>query len=136
MRATRLRTEYLNEPLGLGITAPRLYWNVEGGIAQTAYRIVARRDGETVWDTGKVGSSRMTHIRYEGAPLGSRDRVDWSVAVWDEHDAAGPVAVSWFELGLLEPADWTAEWITGDYEPARNVRYPVDHFRRCWPNLS
>ncbi|MBL7492991.1 family 78 glycoside hydrolase catalytic domain [Frankia sp. AgB1.9] len=130
MRAIRLRTEYLTEPLGLGITAPRLYWNADGGLRQTAYQVVARRGGETVWDTGKVASSRMTHVRYEGVPLGSRDRVDWSVVLWDEADVAGPPAESWFELGLLDPADWTAEWITGDYTPERDVRYPVDHFRR------
>lgn len=43
MTATQLRTEYLSEPLGIGITRPRLSWNCLGGIRQTAYRIVARR---------------------------------------------------------------------------------------------
>ncbi|KPM50434.1 alfa-L-rhamnosidase [Frankia sp. R43] len=130
MRAVRLRTEYLHEPLGLGIAAPRLSWNTHDGIQQSAYRIVARRAGDLVWDSGTVASARMTHIPYEGAVLGSRDRVDWSVVLWDENGAAGPAATSSFELGLLDPADWTAEWITGDYEPEQNVRYPVDHFRR------
>ncbi|KAK1185014.1 alpha-L-rhamnosidase N-terminal domain-containing protein [Streptomyces sp. NBS 14/10] len=133
MKAIRLRAAHLFEPLGLGIAAPRLFWNVEGGVRQTAYRIVARRDGAPVWDTGKVASSRTTHIPYEGAALRSRDRVEWSVAVWDENDSEGESATSWFELGLLDPSDWTAQWITGDYEPARDVRYPVDHFRREFP---
>lgn len=99
MKAIRLRTEYLFEPLGLGIAAPRLFWNVQGGTRQTAYRIVARRDGTAVWDTGKVVSSRMTHIRYEGAALRSRDRVEWSVVLWDENGAEGEPATSRFELG-------------------------------------
>ena len=29
-------------------------------------------NGEIVWNTGKVASSRMTHIVYDGAPLKSR----------------------------------------------------------------
>ncbi len=60
MRATRLRTEYLKEPLGLGIRKPRFYWNCEGGITQTAYQIVAVRDGQAIWDTGRVESGSMT----------------------------------------------------------------------------
>lgn len=72
MKAIHLQTEYLTKPLGLGIANPRFYWNCEGGVTQTAYQIVAVRNGEQLWDSGKVFSSRMTHIAYEGAPLHSR----------------------------------------------------------------
>ena len=87
MKAIRLQTEYLTEPLGLGIAMPRFYWNCdaerggasplegEGGLRQTSYQIVCRRDGKTVWDSGKVESSSMTHIRYAGEPLRSRIRL-------------------------------------------------------------
>ncbi|WP_460520805.1 family 78 glycoside hydrolase catalytic domain [Humibacter antri] len=132
MRAIRLRTDYLDRPLGLGIARPRLSWNCEGGITQTAYRLQAMRDGETVWDTGKVPSHAMVHIPYEGAELTSRDRVDWVVILWDEVDAEGEPAGSWFELGLLEAADWTARWIAGDVELKRNRRHPVDCFRNVF----
>ena len=27
-------------------------------------------------------------------------------------------------MGLLEPADWRASWITGDYVPDKKKRYP------------
>lgn len=130
MRAIHLQTEYLTEPLGLGIAKPRFYWNCEGGVTQTAYQIVAKRNEELQWDSGKVLSSRMIHISYEGTPLHSRDRVEWSVTLWDENGQPGETAESWFELGLLNPSDWTAQWITGDYRPKKNVRYPVDCFRR------
>ena len=130
MRAIHLQTEYLTEPLGLGIAKPRFYWNCEGGVTQTAYQIIAKRDGETVWDSGKVKSSRMTHIVYEGTPLKSRDRVTWQVTLWDENGHPGEASESWFELGLLEPSDWKGKWITGDYKPKKNTRYPVDCFRK------
>lgn len=130
MKAIRLQTEYLKEPLGLGIAKPRFYWNCADGTRQTAYQIVCKYGEKTVWDSGKMASSRMTHILYEGEALHSRDRVVWSVTLWDENDRPGEAAESWFELGLLEPADWTAKWISGDYKPKKNMRYPVDCFQK------
>lgn len=132
MKAIHLQTEYLTEPLGLGITSPRFYWNCEGGMTQTAWQIIAKRNGETVWDSGKVASGSMTHIQYKGKPLCSRDRIVWSVLLWDENEQPGDWAESWFELGLLEPGDWKGAWITGDYKPKKNVRYPLDCFRKTF----
>lgn len=129
MKAVRLKTEHLHEPLGLGVRAPRLSWNCVGGAVQTAYRVVAERDGEALWDSGRVESAQMLLIPYAGPALRSRDRVEWTVTLWDEDGVEGEPARSWFELGLLEPGDWTARWITGDYRPRRNMRYPVDCFR-------
>ena len=40
MNAIRLRTEYLTNPLGIDIQHPRLMWNCEGGVKQTAYQII------------------------------------------------------------------------------------------------
>ena len=132
MKAICLKTEYLTEPLGLGIAAPRFYWNCEGGKVQTAYQIICKRAGETVWNSGKVESSAMTHISYEGAPLCSRDRIHWSVKLWDENGEGGEIATSWFEMGLLEKEDWQAKWITGDYTPKKQRRYSVDCFRKTF----
>lgn len=130
MKAERLRVDYLESPLGLGNPAPRFYWNCEGGVAQTAYQIVCRRNDENVWDSGKVASASMTHIPYAGVPLKSRDVVDWTVTLWDENGVKGEPCDDRFELGLLEPADWTAQWIAGDYRPNPKRRYPVDCFKR------
>lgn len=130
MKATCLKTEYINEPIGLSVIAPRFFWICEGGVQQTAYQIVARRNGEVIWDTGKVLSSRMTHIKYEGLPLCSRDIVEWSVKLWDENDEEGERTTSRFEMGLLKADDWQAKWISGNYKPRRNTRYPVDCFMK------
>ena len=99
-------------------------------MTQTAYQILCKRGEETVWDSGKVVSSSMTHIPYEGETLHSRDRITWSVTLWDEHDQPGETAESRFELGLLEPSDWTAKWISGNYKPDPKKRYPADCFKR------
>ncbi len=130
MRAVRLRTEYLNNPLGIDIVKPRFSWNCEGGSQQTAYQIIAKIAGETVWNSGKVESSSMTHIPYGGRAFKSQERVNWSVKLWDENGVGGEIGHSFFELGLLEASDWKAKWITGNYKVQKNKRYPVDCFRR------
>lgn len=60
MKAINLKCEYLVNPIGIDIKNPRLSWNCEGGVKQTAYRIVAVWDGKTAWDSGKVLSDGMT----------------------------------------------------------------------------
>lgn len=130
MKAVRLRTEYLVNPIGIDIVAPRLYWNAEGGTKQTAYQIIAKSGGKIIWNTGKVASSRMTHILYEGQSLHSREKVYWSVKLWDENGDGGEISTGSFEMGLLENTDWEAKWITGNYKVKKSERYPVDCFRK------
>ena len=57
MKAIRLRTEHLKEAMGVDFSRPELTWNCEGGIRQTAWRILARSGNETVWDSGKVAEA-------------------------------------------------------------------------------
>lgn len=131
MKAINLKTEYLINPLGIDIRNPRLFWNCEGGKRQTAYRIVAQTEGKTVWDSGKVSSSSM-RAEYPH-PLCSRQRVEWTVTLWDEEDKEGePSEAACFEMGLLSPADWQAQWIAGDYRVDKKRRYPVDCFRKAF----
>ena len=59
MKAIRLKTEYLTNPMGIDTVAPRLFWNCEGGITQTAWQIMAQVNGQTVWDSQKTASSSM-----------------------------------------------------------------------------
>ena len=122
MKAIRLRTEYLENPIGIDIRHPRLMWNCEGGSKQTAYQIVT--DSR---DTGKVLSDSM-HAEYSGE-LPDRERVDWKIRLWDENDVPGDWSESFFEMGISE---WSAQWITGNYSPRKNTRYPIDCFRKSF----
>ena len=130
MKADRLRTEYLCQPVGIDIARPRLSWNCEDGVKQTAYQIIAKVNGEIVWNSGKVDSSSMTHIPYGGPELHSRARVYWSVKLWDETGNGGEISRSFFEMGLLDASEWKAKWITGNYKAKKKERYPVDNFRK------
>ena len=129
MIATRLRTEYLRDPVGIDIRQPRLFWNCEDGKAQTAYEIRAERGGK-LWESGKQAGFSMHHDLTE-IPLGSRDRVVWQLRLWDENDLPGDWSEpAMFELGLLNDSDWQAKWISGDYRAKRAEHYPVDCFRK------
>ena len=120
MKAIRLRTEYLVNPLGIDVQHPRLMWNCEGGVKQSAYQIVTDN-----WDSGKVETSSM-HTFYP-KELADRERVNWKIRLFDENGVAGEWSESFFEMGI---SSWEAKWITGDYKVNRNDRYPVDLFRK------
>jgi len=119
-----LRCEYRVNPEGIGEPAPRLGWELGAtadarGVRQTAYRIMVASSPELLasgqgdlWDTGKVASDATQQIVYGGKPLGSRRQCWWQVSVWDEagreSDRSAPARWS---MGLLQPADWQAQWI-------------------------
>ena len=130
MQATALRTEYLENPIGIDVRQPRFFWKCEGGIRQSAYQILCTCNGKEMWDSGKVYSSKMTHIPYEGAELQSKMHADWRVRLWDEEDRPGEWSSASFEMGLLNESDWKGQWITGNYTPKKTGRYPVDYFKK------
>ncbi len=129
MRAIRLKTEHLSDPVGVDFSAPRLFWNCEGGKKQTAYQLVAADDGGSVlWDSGMVESAVMC-AKWGGAPVPPKTSVIWKVRLWDENGAAGDWSEASFETGI---GAWSAKWITGDYKVNKKERYPVDCFRKAF----
>lgn len=126
MKAINLKTEHLINPMGIDVKKPRLSWTCEGGIMQTAYRIAATSDGRIVWDSGKVQSNKM-EVTFP-PKLSSRQRVVWSVTLFDENDKEGETVSACFETGLLSATDWKAKWISGNYKVNKKNRYPVDCF--------
>lgn len=129
IRATQLQTEYLKEPIGIDFVHPRLFWNCEGAVNQTAYQIEARDDQDNIlWNSGKV-TNRSMHSDWGGKPIPPKTRVLWKVRLWDEADACGDWQEASLETGIDE---WSATWITGNYRIAHGKRYPVDCFRKCF----
>ncbi len=126
LRVTRLRCEYLVDPLGIDETTPRLSWCLETprrGARQLAYRIRVASTPENLaagradrWDSGRVESDATAHVAYDGTPLRSREACHWDVEVWDESGAATRSAPVFWTMGLLAPADWSARWIAADPE--------------------
>lgn len=119
-----LRCEYEPNPLGVDVSAPRLFWKLGGegrGLKQTAYRVLASsstavlaRDQGDLWDSGKVSSEETIQIRYAGQALKSAQPVLWKLKVWDQagRESAWSPPAAW-TMGLLADADWAgARWIT------------------------
>lgn len=142
MRPTKLRCEYLENPIGIDIVRPRLFWIYDLNkdvydSRQTAYQIHAAstlnqlKEGDLVWDSRKVMSTDSTHIIYEGANLKSRKRIYWRVRVWDESQEVGEWSESaYFELGLLKSSDWKAKWINPEKSVDINVQQPASYIRK------
>jgi Bacterial alpha-L-rhamnosidase 6 hairpin glycosidase domain/Alpha-L-rhamnosidase N-terminal domain/Bacterial alpha-L-rhamnosidase concanavalin-like domain/Bacterial alpha-L-rhamnosidase C-terminal domain len=122
---TRLRCEYLVNPLGLDVTQPRLDWILTSAdtslhnLNQTSYQIlvastpeVLARDQGDLWDSGVVKSDETDHIVYGGPALKSREACYWKVRITDSlgGTSAWSQPASW-EMGLLQPDDWQAKWI-------------------------
>ena len=120
-----LTCEYLRDPLGLDVAAPRLAWRLSTsdlnrhGLRQTAYRVLVASSPERLaenqgdlWDSGEVASSSSTQVAYAGSRLDSRRRCWWKVRVKDEfgHWLPWSSPATW-TLGLLHPSDWSAHWI-------------------------
>jgi alpha-L-rhamnosidase len=113
-----LQVENLTNPLGIDVLAPRLSWKIDGAM-QMAYELRAATsvDGLEIadlWDTGKVNSGRSNNVNYGGTSPGSRQRVYWQVRVWTDLDPSAPSAWSapaFWEMGLLNQSDWSAQWI-------------------------
>lgn len=128
-RITRLRCEYLQNPLGIDELRPRLSWVTEStrrGVRQIAWqvRVASSRErleqGNTdLWDSGRVETDQSTHIVYNGAPLESRMECHWCVTVWDETGNSVTSEAAFWTMGLLEPHDWRARWISQDPEIIR-----------------
>ena len=121
VQLVELRTEYQASPLGLDVRAPRLSWKIESsrrGTVQTAYEIrVAPQPSalqrHPLWDSGKVVSDASIHGVYGGPALESGQRYYWQVRVWDgDGRPSAWSSPAYWEMGLLRPSDWAADWIT------------------------
>ncbi|MEU9268585.1 family 78 glycoside hydrolase catalytic domain [Streptomyces sp. NPDC048251] len=117
-----LRTQHLDEVLGIDDTTPVLSWQTTArtaSVLQGAYRIQAATSAERLrsgradlWDSGKV-SSAVPETTYAGRALGSRTRVHWRVMLWSGAGRdSGWSDTAVFETGLTRASDWNADWIT------------------------
>ena len=123
-----LHCEYLTDPEGMDVLHPRLSWilvSSQRDQRQTAYQILVstslsllRNGVGDLWDTGKVPSDQTTQIPYGGSNLVSREQCFWKVRSWD--GSGKPSAwssIATWQMGLLKPEDWSANWISTSTPP-------------------
>jgi alpha-L-rhamnosidase len=126
--AVKLRTEYLENPIGIDNKNPQFSWLLNDGrrgAVQTAYQLLVASSAQElqsnqgdIWDSQKVSSDESVHVIYKGLALKSGTKYFWKVKVWDLNGKPS----NWsepatFEMGLLNTGDWKAEWIGRKEEP-------------------
>ena len=129
------RFEHLTDALGIGVAAPRLSWIVEStvqGWRQTAYAVEAcTPDGARVAATEQVQSGESVLVAWPFAPLTARQRLHLRVRVWGEDGEPSPWSdLAPVEAGLLSPDDWSARFITPDWDEETSRAQPAPLLRR------
>lgn len=136
---TGLTCEYRCNPLGIGVTRPRLSWQitaVKPNFKQSGYEIRVAESAAALnkstgisWSTGKILSDQSVLITYLGAPLRSAKRYFWKVRIWDNQQKVSEWSdTAWWETGLLDSTQWKANWIAAAGQEKEDHR-PV-YFRK------
>ena len=129
MKAVHLRTEHLENPLGLQTVRPVFSWHTDGGL-QSAYEIIVRNGKTAVWKSGKVTTGHMlARCGYDAAP---REHLTWRIRLWDENDQPGEWNDAWFEMGLLQASSWMAKWISPELTIEKGKRQAASYLKRTF----
>jgi len=132
---TAIRFEHIRDALGLGEERPRLSWIVDtttAGWRQTGYEIEAYGpEGRLRGQTGRVESDQPVLVPWPFDPLSSRERLAIRMRVW----GVDGLPSAWSELypveaGLLSASDWTARFVTPDWDEDTTRPQPSPLLRR------
>ncbi len=129
----RLLTENLINPVGIDAQQPRFSWQLvsdKRNVAQSAYEIILSENKTPIWKTGKVANSQSVQVAYSGTALQSGKKYTWQVRVWDKNGKPSPWSQqAFFQMALLNAADWKAKWIEPGYVEDSVMR-PSPIFRK------
>jgi len=135
VKVDQLKTENLTNPIGLDVVQPYFSWQLvsdQRNTMQSAYEIRVSTDaaalskGEGSWKSGKISSDQSIQVPYKGAALASNQKYYWQVRVWDHNGKASAwSAVAFWQMGLLQAADWKAQWIEPGYKEHNEFAAPL-----------
>src|SRR5437588_1733709 len=116
-----VRFEHHRDALGIGEARPRLSWIVDtatAGWRQAGYEIEAYGSDERLYGrTGQVMSDQSVLVPWPFEPLSSRQRLTFRVRVWGVDGRPSMWSTpSPVDAGLLSPSDWTASFVTPNWE--------------------
>jgi alpha-L-rhamnosidase len=134
IHSIKLQVEHLRETLGVGTAYPQLSWMIETNVQgwyQSSYEIEEyRTDGKLMNQTGRVESDQSVSVPWPFSPLSSRERVSVRVRVWGEDEKVSEWSdlVS-IEIGLLSSTDWSASFISPDWDEDTTKLNPAPYLR-------
>ncbi|WP_276481913.1 alpha-L-rhamnosidase [Paraflavitalea pollutisoli] len=131
-----LRCEYLENPLGIDATHPRLSWRLideRTGARQTAWQLIVSTDSvdlkkAMVWQSSKT-AGRATLAAYAGKPLQPFTRYFWRVVSWDMNGVQTSSPTASFETGMMGQHHWRGSWISDVNDVALK---PAGQFRKVF----
>ncbi|MDP4269296.1 MAG: family 78 glycoside hydrolase catalytic domain [Bacteroidota bacterium] len=129
VQISSLTTEHLINPIGLDESQPKFGWiltSKQRNVMQTAYEIQVSENanvaGKLIWQTGKVSSDASINIPFGGEKLQSGKRYFWRVRAWDNKgNCTGWSNVNFWQMALLNTADWKAKWIEADIKEVKRL---------------
>jgi|694.fasta_scaffold37831_5 alpha-L-rhamnosidase len=158
LKVEQTKCEYLINPLGIDVMAPRLGWKISASQQvfnqkQKAYQILVATSTDKLtesaadlWNSRKILSDQHAQVVYNGKALVSGQKCYWIVRIWNSDDQVTAWSeVAFWSMGLLNKSDWKAKWI-GDqpdlaqkvyadylntFDPAKNI--PVVNSRPVGP---
>ncbi len=134
VKVEHLLTENSVDPISVDALIPRFSWKLAADgirdVKQIVYEIKVTNGKHSVWNSGKVISDQSVYVPYGGETLLSGQKYNWQVRVWDNSgkasEWAGPAS---FQMGLLNAADWKAQWIIPGFTED-SVNRPSPMFRK------
>jgi alpha-L-rhamnosidase len=130
-----IRFEHHCDALGIGTAEPRLSWIVAtqaSGWRQAGYEIEAYNTDNGLRDqTGRIESDQSVLVPWPFAPLASRERRSIRVRAWGtDGQASAWSSLTPVEAGLLHSDDWTARFVTPDWDEGTATPQPSPLLRR------
>lgn len=131
---TTPRFEHTDQALGMGASCPRLSWTVETvarNWRQSAYEIELCIAQQAPQLSGRLASDQSVLVPWPFAALESRQAVDVRVRVWDQDgEMTGWSEAAHTETGLLEVSDWSAGFISPDWDEDSRTPLPDPYLRK------
>jgi len=131
-----LKCEYLVNPMGIEKVNPNLSWqtsSTENNWLQSAWQIIVSTSPDRltekdcdVWNSGKISGGESVSIPYEGPAVVSQKSYYWRVRVWDTNGKPSSWSEpAFWEMGMLNTADWSAKWISDSGNEAKSDRESI-----------
>ncbi len=112
LTVSHLKTNNLNNPIGIEPSAPRFKWILETpqkNTVQSSYEIEVKEAGKSIWRSGKVNDAQSVFVKYAGPALKSDTRYSWTVKVTDNHGQNASSSAA-FQTGI-KADEIKAKWI-------------------------
>jgi len=131
----KMRVEHRRDAFGIGTDQPRLSWLVNTDVQewyQAGYEIESYdKDGKLMNRSRRVASDQSVLVEWPFAALQSREQVSLRVRVWGTDGSESNWSEPYYiEAGLLQPDDWSGEFISPDWDEDKSKSNPAPYLRR------